>query len=153
MPLLRFDDKIRQRSLVIVPDGIGFGLHDLILVEVHHLLLGGDQVQLEGRLQLDQFLQEEAEDELVGQGVDALDGVDQLQRGLLRIFEDFLHHVSELLRVLLGLLGLVLRHHADQQLLVGTALGDHCLVEGFWVGREVLRILVMISMVLSASLV
>jgi hypothetical protein len=110
-------------------------------------------VQLKGCLELDQFLQEEAEDELVGEGVDALDGVDELQGDLLRILKYFLHHVFELLRVLLRLLGLVLRHHADEQLLIGTTLGDDCLVESFCLRREVLRILVMISMVLSASLV
>jgi hypothetical protein len=134
MPLedggLTSDENV-EISLVIVADGAGFGFEQFVLVEIHHFLLSGDEVELEGGAQLHEFPQQNGEQHLVGEGVDALDGVGEFQRHIFGGVSDFLDHVPELLLVVGCLLGLVLREDADQKFLVGTVLGDDSLVEGF----------------------
>jgi len=76
---LYFKYKIKfHHSLIIIPDGACLSFQKLVFVKVHHLLFSGNEVQFEWSFQLHKFLQKHAQDELVGQWMDALDCVDQL---------------------------------------------------------------------------
>lgn len=120
-----------DHSLGDVAEGAGLGLQQFELVHVHHLLLGGDEVQLEGGFEVEQLPQHHEEQQLVRQGLDALHRVHELDGRLLGVLQHLPDDVLELLLVLLGVLGLVLRQDADEQLLVGAIFSDDCLVEGF----------------------
>jgi hypothetical protein len=88
-------------------------------------------VQLEGGLEAEQLSQHHEQQQLVGQRLDALHRVHELDRRLLGVLQHLPDHVFELLLVLLRVFRLVLRKHADQQLLVRAIFSDNCLVEGF----------------------
>lgn len=127
----RWCDENVEISLVIVADGAGFSFEQFVLVEIHHFLLSGDEVEFERGAQLHEFPQQHGQQHLIGEGVDALDGVGEFHRHIFGGIGDLLEDVPELLLVVGRLLGLVLREDADEEFLVGTVLGNDCLVEGF----------------------
>ena len=88
-------------------------------------------MQLEAGLQGEQLPQHHEQQQLVGQGLDALHRVHELNGRLLCVLQHLPYHVFELLLVLLRVLRFVLRQDADEELLVRAVLSHDCFVEGF----------------------
>ena len=73
--------------------------------------------------------------------MNALDGVEKLDRDVLTGLQGFFEHVPELLDVGAPFLGEVVGEDANEEFLVGTDPVDRSLVEGFWLEDGILRIL------------
>ena len=128
-----------------------FCFHQLIPVKAHHFFLGSHQGQPKAGSSFSDLSQKQAHQHLVGQIVNAVYRVIELDCHLLHIVKSLSHHVQKQLSVLLSIFRAVVRKYAEEDLLVRTIFMEGWLEVGFYMGENILRRFWMVYTVLLQS--